>query len=124
MVRVSVGVRGVMGRERRAAGRGGTGGGIARITGSSCRGVAVCRLAHLRAGAQVAVTALHLAGGQGAAGRFEAGGRRCRGLVQIRVVHDDAVDSGWRVHLATPTALRCSARAFHEAALLWENLAG
>lgn len=99
MVRVSVGVRGVMGRERRAAGggggggTGGGGGGVAGITGGSGRGVAVSRLAHLRAGAEVAVAALHLAGGQGAAGRFEAGGRRSRGLVEIRVVHGDAVGS-------------------------------
>lgn len=90
VVRVGVGVRGMMGRKRRAAGRGAGGGGrrVTGIAGGPCRGVAISRLAHLRARAKVAVAALHLAGGQGAAGRLEAGGRRGRGLVQIRVVHD------------------------------------
>lgn len=89
VMRVGVGVCGMMGRKRRAAGRGAGGGGgrVTGITGGPCRGVAVSCLAHLRAGAQVAVATLHLAGGQGAAGRLEAGRGRGRGLVQIRVVH-------------------------------------
>lgn len=93
VVRVGVGMRGMMGRKRCAASRGrGTsgGGGCGRVTGIAggpCRGIAISRLAHLRAGAQVAVAALHLAGGQGTAGRLEAGRGRGRGLVQIRIVH-------------------------------------
>lgn len=88
VVCVGVGMRGMMGRKRGAAGRGAGGGRVTGIAGGPCRGVAISRLAHLRARAQIAVAALHLAGGQGAAGRFEAGGRRGRGLIQIRVVHD------------------------------------
>lgn len=91
VVCVSVGVCCVMSRQRSAAGRSGrgTGGRVTGITGGPCRGVAIS-LAHLRARAQITVTALHLAGSQSAAGRFETGGRRGRGLVQIRVVHDAA----------------------------------
>lgn len=88
MVRVGMGVRGVMSRKRGAAGPGAGGGGVSGVAGGPRGGVAVGRLAHLRARAQVAVAALHLAGGQGAAGRLEAGGGGRRGLVQIRVVHD------------------------------------
>jgi len=89
MVRVGMGVRSVMGRERRATGRStGSSGSITGISGGSCRGVTIGRLTHLRARAQVSVTALHLTGGQSAAGGLEAG--RCcgRSLIQIRVVHN------------------------------------
>jgi len=91
MVRVGMGVRGMMGRQRCAAGRGtGSSGRVTGIPGGSCRGVTISRLAHLRARAQVSVTALHLAGGQSAAGGLEAGRCRGRGLIQIRVVHNAA----------------------------------
>jgi len=100
VMRVSMGVRSVMGRQRGAAG-GGTGGGgrVARISRGPGRGVAISRLAHLRAGAEVTVTALHLAGGQGAAGGLETSRGRGRGLIQIRVVHDAPDLAVAEVHL-------------------------
>lgn len=80
-------MRGMMGPEWTRATTAARRAGIRRVAGGSRGRVTIRRLAHLRARAQIAVTALHLARGQRATGRFEAGGRGSCSLIQIRVIH-------------------------------------